>query len=64
MPDSAGSINRYWLSIPDQARLILAAIDRGSCQPAIVRLGGEEAAWRKVKSLNWELYRSACVARV
>jgi hypothetical protein len=35
----------------DRVVRILATVDRGSCQPAIVRLGGEAAAWKKVKSL-------------
>jgi hypothetical protein len=44
----------------DRVGRILASVDRATCQPAIVQLGGESAAWKKVKQLNWELYQVAC----
>jgi hypothetical protein len=46
----------------DEARVqrILVGITPEHCAPAMVRAGGEIAAWRRIKRLNWNLYRIAC----
>jgi hypothetical protein len=44
----------------DRVGRILKGVNRLDCVPAIVRAGGDIAAWRKVKGVNWDLYRAAC----
>jgi hypothetical protein len=46
----------------DAARVqrILAGIMPEHCAPAMLRAGGDVAAWRRIKRLNWNLYRVAC----
>jgi Bifunctional DNA primase/polymerase, N-terminal len=44
----------------DRIGRILKGVNRLDCVPAIVRAGGDIAAWRKVRGVNWDLYRVAC----
>jgi hypothetical protein len=39
---------------------ILESIDPLACQPAMVKAGGEISGWKRIKRLNWDLYRAAC----
>lgn len=48
----------------DRVKRILATIDRSACQAAMVKAGGEIASWKRIKRLNWGLYRAACPANV
>lgn len=43
----------------DRLTRILDGIDLESCLPSCVNLSGDEAAWKKVRKLNADLYRQA-----
>jgi hypothetical protein len=44
----------------DRVTRILESIDQSTCQPAMIKAGGEVSGWRRIKRLNWDLYRAAC----
>jgi hypothetical protein len=44
----------------DRVQRILESIDQSTCQPAMVKMGDEVSGWRRIKGLNWALYRAAC----